>query len=87
MLTQNHKHVVACILLSGCLLLARAAAQPNTTTGSYLSDETHTASFSNSTVPSAAPVASSVLPQFALAVAGTRHCISRISPVRQFRFR
>ena len=65
MLTQNHKHVVAWILLSGCLLLVRAAAQPNTTTGSYLSDETRTASFSNSAVPSAAPVASSVLPQFA----------------------
>jgi len=65
MLTQNHKHVVACILLSGCLLLARAAAQPNTTTRPYLSDETRTASLSNSTVPSAAPVASSVLPQFA----------------------
>jgi len=65
MLTQNLKHFVAWILLPGCLLLARAAAQPNTTTGSYLSDETRTASFSNSTVPSAAPVASSVLPQFA----------------------
>src|ERR1022692_3369035 len=65
MLTQNHKHVVAWILLSGCLLLVRAAAQPNSTTGSYLSDETRTASFSNSAVPSAAPVASSVLPQFA----------------------
>src|ERR1022692_2364946 len=65
MLTQNHKHVVAWILLSGCLLLVRAAAQPNTTTGSYLSDETRTASFSNSAVPSAAPVAPSVLPQFA----------------------
>src|SRR3984957_68629 len=67
MLTQNDKHVVARILLSGCLLLARAAAQPNTDTASHLSDETRTASFSNSTVPSgsAAPVASSVLPQFA----------------------
>src|SRR5579862_60633 len=65
MLTQNHKHVVAWILLSGCLLLVRAAAQPNTATGSYLSGNTRAASSSNATVPSAAPAASSVLPQFA----------------------
>ena len=65
MLTQNHKHVVAWMLVSGCLLLTRAAAQSNTATGPYRSAETRTASFSNSTVPSAAPVVSSVLPQFA----------------------
>ncbi|HUO28864.1 MAG TPA: hypothetical protein VMU80_06595 [Bryobacteraceae bacterium] len=55
MLTENEKHVAAWILLAGCLLLARASAQPNTAT----------ASFSNPTAHTAAPAASSVLPQFA----------------------
>ena len=71
MLIHNHKRVVAWTLLSGCLLLAPAArAQTNTTTatpvqgGSYLLGPARYAG-SDLTAPSAAPTASSVLPQVA----------------------